>query len=390
MGQNSNIGAENAVVVYGNPESFRRLIRNHGQLCKIKQVLICPCSSNNAGAADFHCEICDGKGFIYTYQRRFLVSDEIPGKVCGRTIFPFWTPVIDVFAVQNIAADVQGGIQKATIESFDSETVVISENFPDYQQKKITYSFDGWTHVEGEKLIVDAGNGLMYAPGTVYDSGYQSSNPLQAFADIAEIVRIWNIDTGKEIDNYSFYGNTIITKEEIVPEKMYVEYYMSDLTEVITNDVVTQNNNESWTHDLTSGTCRMAFYPFWDLSRGDIITLAATVLYRHEHFSHLGKELDQLWEMEIFGLNDVILDSDGKKYYLGTDYILQGRHVKWIGKKPKKGAIVSARYGYKPSYIIFEDNAQPNNLENKQFPKVVFAKSWSKTDKDEVARLSGI
>lgn len=390
MGQNTNIGAENAVVVYGNPESFRRLIRNHGQLCKIKQVLICPCSSQNSGSADFHCEICDGKGFVYTYQRRFMVSDEIPGNVCGKVITPFWTPVTSVQSVQNVAADVQGGITNATVDFFDDNSITIKEDFPSFQQKKITYTFDGWTHVKEDKLTVDADNGIMYAPATVYDSGYQSSNPLNAFADIAEIVRIWNIDTGKEIESYKFYGNTIITKEDIVPEKMYAEYYMSDLTQVITNDIETRNNNETWTHDMVSGTCRMAFYPFWDLSRGDIITIAATVLYRHEHLTHLGKELDQLWEMEVFGLNDVVLDSDGKKYYLGTDYVLQGRHIKWIGNKPKKGAIVSVRYGYKPSYIIFEDNPQPNNLENKQYPKVVFAKSWTKTDKDEVARLSGI
>jgi hypothetical protein len=390
MGRNTNIGADASLIVYGNPESFRRVIKNHGVLAKIKQALICPCNANNYGSADYHCDICNGDGIVYTYQRRFMVSDEI-SQACGKTIQPFWNPIIDVVGVQNLAADVQGGITDYTVESFDDTTITVSEDLPSFQQKRSTYYFDGWTYVAADKLIVDADNGIMTAPSAIYDAGRQSSNPLKAFADIAEIVKIWNIVTGEEVINYSFYGNTIITKETIVPDQMYAEYYISDLTQVIPNDLATKNDSEVYTHELSSGVVRMAFYPFWDLSRGDIITLVGTVLYKNEQFTHLGKELDQLWEMEIFNLNDVILDSESKKYYINTDYILQGRNIKWISdNKPKKGSKCSVRYGYKPSFIVFEDNPQENNLENKQYPKIVMTKSWTKIDKKEVARLSGI
>lgn len=390
MGRNTNIGADASLTVYGNPESFRRVIKNHGVLAKIKQALICPCNANNYGSADYHCDICNGDGIVYTYQRRFMVSDEI-SQACGKTIQPFWNPIIDVVGVQNLAADVQGGITDYTVESFDDTTITVSEDLPSFQQKRSTYYFDGWTYVAADKLIVDADNGIMTAPSAIYDAGRQSSNPLKAFADIAEIVKIWNIVTGEEVINYSFYGNTIITKETIVPDQMYAEYYISDLTQVIPNDLATKNDSEVYTHELSSGVVRMAFYPFWDMSRGDIITLVGTVLYKNEQFTHLGKELDQLWEMEIFNLNDVILDSESKKYYINTDYILQGRNIKWISdNKPKKGSKCSVRYGYKPSFIVFEDNPQENNLENKQYPKIVMTKSWTKIDKKEVARLSGI
>lgn len=390
MGQNTNTGADASLTVYGNPESFRRVIKNHGQLAKIKQALICPCVGTNRGSADYLCEICKGNGVVYTYQRRFMVTDETSNS-CGKTITPFWNPIIDVVGVQNLVSEIQGGITDLTIESFTDTEIIVAEDTPSFQQKKSTYYFDGWTYIESDKLDVDADNGIMTAPATIFNAKYQSSNPLKAFADIAEIVRIWNIDTGIELVNYEFYGNTIITKEEIIPDKMYAEYYISDLTQVIPNDIATQNNNEVFTHELTSGTVRIAFYPFWDITRGDIITLAGTVLYKNEQFTHLGKELDQLWEMEVFDLNNVILDSNGKKYYLNTDYILFGRNIKWISdNKPAKNAICSVRYGYKPSFIIFEDNPQPNNLENKSYPRIVFAKSWSKIDKEEVQRLSAI
>ena len=51
MGFNRNIGAQESLIVRGNPESFRRLIENHGQLCKIKQALACPkCLGANGGS----------------------------------------------------------------------------------------------------------------------------------------------------------------------------------------------------------------------------------------------------------------------------------------------------------------------------------------------------
>lgn len=389
MGKNTNTGADASLTVYGNPESFRRVIKNHGQIAKIKQVLVCPCVSGNSGSADYLCELCNGKGFIYTYQRRFLVADEVV-RSCGKSIFPFWNPVMDVVGVQNLVSDVQGGITNLTIESFDDTTIFVAEDTPNFQQKKATYYFDGWTYIAEDKLTVDAENGIMYAPSAIYDAKYQSSNPLKAYADIAEVVRVWNSETGEEIVNFEFYGNTITTKEPIESGKMYAEYYLSDLTQVIPADLATQNNNEVWTHELTSGSVRMAFYPFWDLTRGDIVTLAGSVLYKNEQFPYLGQELSELWEMEVFDLNNVIIDSNGKKYYLNTDYILQGKHIKWIGNTPKKNAIVSVRYGYKPSFIVFDDNPQNNNLENKIYPKIVFAKAWSKIDREEVARLSGI
>ena len=387
MGQNTNIGQDSAVTVYGNPESFKKLIKSHGQLCKIKQALVCPCLAGNHGSADYTCEICNGDGYVYSYQRRFLVTDE-NSRTCGKIITPFWNPIVSVTKVQNVTSCVQGGITNLTVESFDATTITLAEAAVNYEKKRVTYSFDGWTYVASEKLRIDATNKLMYADGTIYDAGYQSSNPLNAYSDITQIVRIWNSVTGNVLnpDNYTFEGNVISTTE-VIDDNMYIEYYFSDMTQVINTDVVNRDNNEVWTHDPKSGECKMAFYPYWELSKGDLVTLSSTILYKNEQLPHR-KDLDRLFEIEIFSLNNEIFDEDGIIYQIDTDYILQGRNIKWIGtKKPGTGKIISVRYGYKPSYIIFEDNPIPNNLENKQYPVTVLGKSWSKIDKDGVARL---
>lgn len=386
MGQNNNIGQQTALAVYGNPESFNKLISNHGVLCKIKQALVCPCVGLNYGSPKFDCTICNGDGRTYTYQRRFLVVDE-NSRTCQNVITPFWTPVIDVTKVQNVTSEIQGGIRNISVSGTDGEKIYLNENLLEYEKKRVTYTFDGWTYVEEEELEVDATNGLMYANGTEFNAGYQSSNPLKAFADIARVVKIWNKNTGIEITDYTYEGKTIITSQPIESGAMMIEYYYADLTQVIPTDIATQLNNETWTEAITSGQTKMAFYPYWNLTRGDIIVIAASVLYKNESFTHQGS-LDKLWEMEVFELNDIILDEDGNTYNKDTDYILQGnRHIKWIGTKPANGKVCSVRYGYKPTFIVFEDQPEPLNHENKLYPKMCLVKNWSKISKDDIARL---
>lgn len=386
MGVYSNIGKLTALTVSGNPDSFTSVIRNHGLLAKIKHALACPCIAVNAGSPDMYCTLCNGDGYIYTYQRRFFVIDE-DSKAIGRRLYPYWTPILSVVKAQNLTSEIQGGITDLTVVGHDDDSIEVSENLDVTQKKRVTYSFDGWTHVEDEILDVDAANGIMYANGTLFDAGYQSSNPLGAFADIAMIVRIWNSDTMVEISNFTFEGRAIKTSERIYAGKMHAEYYYADLTQVIATDIATSDQNEQWTHMLASGETRMAFYPFVDVTKGDLITIAATVLWKNELLNHT-KDFDRLHEMEIYQLNNIIVDQDGNKYYIDTDYILQGRYIKWISSnKPRVGKTISIRYGYKPSFVIFDDNPQPNNLENKMYPKICMVKNWSKISKDDIARL---
>ncbi|HQO40452.1 MAG TPA: hypothetical protein PK986_08280, partial [Spirochaetota bacterium] len=285
MAEYSNTGKLTALSVKGNPESFQSLIRNHGLLVKIKQAIACSCLATNNGSPDIYCRICNGDGYVYTYQKRFMVVDENSPVRCGK-IYPFWTPIESVVKVQNVTSEIQGGITNLTVESFTDTEITVAEEIVPYEQRRVTYTFDGWTYVESEQLVVDELNGLMYANGTIFDAGYQSSNPINAYADIAKVERIWNIDTGVEITNYTIDGNSIHTAETIVANKMYMEYYYADLTQAIPNDIVTRDDNEVFTRMLASGETRMAFYPFWDISKGDLITLSAVVLWKNELLTH--------------------------------------------------------------------------------------------------------
>lgn len=391
MAQSLNIGQDNSLVVYGNPESFKKLIKNHGQLCKIKQALFCPCTVSNHGSADYRCTICKGEGFVYTYQRRFMIADEpCRVNVDVTEIYPFYIPVLDVPKVERVISEIQGGIQQMTVNSFSESTIYVENDIDAkyYHKMRVTYFFDGWTKVEGDLLTVDAEHGLMFPNATYYDAKYQSSNPLRAEADITQINKIYNYVTGVEITEYERIGNTIKTKEPIVKNQMKADYYYSDLTQIITADLKTKDDNEVWTHDLESGNIRLALFPWFNVAKGDIIVIAADAQFKTELFVHRGT-LDQLWQIEVIELNDVCIDQDGKVYYRDEDYVLVGnRYVSWISDNiPPDGKTISLKYGYKPAFICFEDNPEPNNLENRRYPKIIYAKSWTKTSKDDITKL---
>ena len=388
MGESRNIGQDNSLVVYGNPESFKKLIKSHGQLCKVKQTIVCPCTTQNHGSPDYNCTICKGMGYIYTYQRRFLITDEQSQTNKEVTeVYPYYIPILEVTKVERVISDIQGGIQELPVISFDTDTIYVNNSIgaKDYEKKRVTYYYDGWTHVEGDVLTVDADNGLMWPTQTLYNAGFQSSNPFIAEADIAQIDRIYNYITGVDITEYERNGNCISTKKPIVSGQMKMDYYYSDLTQIINSDIKTKDNLEKWTNEMTSGDVRLALYPWFSILKGDIIVLAATAQYKTEMLQHT-QEFDRLWEIDVFDLNDIILDGLGNVYRKTVDYVLQGNYIKWINP-PALNSHISVRYGYKPAFIIFEDNPEPNNLENRLYPLIVYAKSWTKINKDDITKL---
>ena len=394
MGTNRNIGAQEALQVKGNPESFRKLIQNHGQMCKVKQAIACPkCLGANHGAADFNCTICRGQGYIYTYQRRFMVSDEL--SPCNRSateFYPYYYPILEVTGIQRMSDERQGGISEIEIDHFDESTIYVKPGqIRNFEANRTTYFFDGWTRVIGDVLKVNAAHGLMWPTQTIYDAKYQSSNPLRAEADIAQVDRIYNSVTGESITDYILVGNTIQTKQPIVDGQMKADYYYADLTTIITADLITKEENEQFTHSLVSGDIRMAIFPWLNLARGDIVVIAADAQYYTEMLVHQS-DMDVLFQLECFEINDLILDEDGNKYYRDIDYILDGLHfIRWLtDNQPKKGKIISTRVGYKPAFIVFDDAPERNNLENKKYATIVHAKAWTKTNKNDIQKIMNL
>ena len=124
MGKSRNVGQDNSLVVFGNPESFKKLIKNHGQLAKVKQALPCPCAADNGGSPNFLCPICRGNGFVYSYQRRFFVADEqTQSNKCVTELYPYYVPVIEVVKAERIVSEARAQACQILEESAEQSRV---------------------------------------------------------------------------------------------------------------------------------------------------------------------------------------------------------------------------------------------------------------------------
>lgn len=335
------------------------------------------------------CSLCEGKGKIYDFQRKLLQTGEDSGQnQKGDEIYPLRFPVLEPVKVERLLPDYQGGIKQYGIHSFSDEVISIEGNdLPlESEKKRVSYYFDRFTKVEAELLSVE--NGVLRTSGTWFNDKHNTGNDFNVHGDIVLIDRLYKDDS--EYTQYSFDRNIIRPGWTGDLSGIRADYYYCPPAKVLTADIESKYSEEKWTHSLLEGTCRIAVEPWYELAKGDIITLLTPTLYKNEVRVH-NTDLDTLFELDIFNIDDVVFDEDGNKYEKGTDFSLMNyNQLVWTDNQPAAGKKISTRYGYHPSYVVFNDNPIPNTLENKRYPKIVHAKYWSKTDINDVKRAGNV
>jgi len=384
--QDRHVGRETPVfVIEGHPDKFIGLIQRHGVLSRIMRARRCPCATST-GSPDIYCDLCMGDGMIYDFQRKMLQADEDSDiGVDSSVVYPFRIPVIEPVRVERLLAPEQGGIKEYTIDEYTASEIRISGNpLPrKYEKMRVTYYFDRFEYVQDELVTVDAATRILTTKGTAFDGGHRSSNFFNVHGDIAVVEKVYDTEKSHTYTNYTFRKNKIYVdpgEPAPTPDKVQVSYYYVPPARVLTSDIeVRQLKQEKWTSELPEGECRMAMEPWFELGEGDIITLLTPTLYKNEIIKHSGV-IDKLIEFDVARIDEIIFDEDGKRYEVNIDFVLKGfRDISWIGNQPVPGKRISVRYGYHPTYVVFQDHPMPNTLENKQYPQVVRAKIWAKT-----------
>ena len=398
MGIDRHVGRGSPTfVVEGNPDSFIRLIKQHGVLSRVCRARKCPCVTVS-GSPNIYCKLCKGDGFVYDFQRKFLQADEDSDVKSDRSlVLPFRVPILEPLSVEKLLPPEQGGIVDYNIDSFDAFGIKISapsgKTLPHHFNKmRVSYFFDRYSYVNEERVIVNSTLRTLTTVKTLFDDEHRTSNFQNAHGDITIINKIVSASTGFEYKDYSFRKNVIILREsDPIPQEndILVDYFFAPATKILPSDLNNQERKgEKWESALQQGAVKIGLEPWYELSQGDLITFLVPELFREEIIVHSSHSMDNIFEFDVSRVHDEIFDEDGRKYRINIDYILQPyRNIVWIGSQPNPGKKISIRYGYHPTYIIFEDNPQPNALENKQYPVTVLGKSWSKIDKDGVAKL---
>lgn len=375
-----------AFPIEGRPDTFIGLIQRHGVLARIVRSRKCPCVMPN-GSPDMFCTLCHGDGLIYDFQRRLFQADEDSDiSADGRVVYPFRIPVMEPLTVDRLLPEEQGGITRYAIEGFTPTSITISGDpapLP-YEKMRVSYIFDRWERLNDERPVVDAATKTLEVLGTKYDDGYRSSNFQGVHGDIAHVIRVYDEERGHEFRSFTYTKNYIYLGDDEpapTPGKVVADLYYVPVAKVIPNDVESrQGKEEKWTSDIPQGNCRIAIEPWFEVGEGDLITFLTPTIYRSEILTHSATGIDKLFEFDISQVDECIFDARGTRYYRGKDFHLRNfRDLSWTGSQPPPGEKIVVRYGYHPTYVVFIDNPQPNNLENKQFPQFINAKLWAKT-----------
>jgi len=385
--------------IEGHPEKFINLINYHGALARVMRARKCPCKGGH-GSPVMHCKLCRGDGFIYDFQRKLLQTDE-DSDVKGQSnyVHPFRVPIIDVLKVERLLPEEQGGIVKYNVDDFDQETITISsptgKPLPKhYEKMRVSYYFDRFNKVEGERVSVNVAARKLTTTGTLFSGEHRFGNSQNMHGDIVIVDRVYHEDTGFDFSDYTFRRNNIyLSQSDPAPEvnKILVDYYYAPPTRVLPADLDVREEKDKWTTNLASGLTKIGCEPWWELSPGDIITLLPFEFFKDEVIAHSNHVLDKLTEFDVSYVDDIIFDEDGNRYRLNEDFILQDFHdIYWMGNQPNYNKNISVRYGYRPTYVIFQEMPVPNAMENKSFPKTFFVHHYNKTLQKEVEKAPAI
>jgi len=372
-----------------DPDTFERLIANHGILARILQSRKCPCAGKTGGYPNMYCKLCKGDGYIYTFQRRMLQTDEnSPVLDNSQVVHPYRVPLLEPLKVERVLSPDQGGIINVPIAGFDDRQIYLDgtnkEILPlHYERRRVSYYFDRFNYVKKDTVKVSPINpNLLYVTQTLFDDQYRTGNPMQASGDVTVVKRVFD-QTGYEWSVKSFQKQEIeLEPGQKVPVQgqVFAEYYYAPAEKVLATDMDSTDENEKWTTNITSGQTRIALQARWEIGQGDLITFLVPEIFKDEVLGHSGAAFDQLMEFDVSRVTADILAEDGQTYVQGEDFIFRPFHrIQWIGsRQPQADQTIAVRYAYRPTYILFMDNPAPNTLDNKQFPKVFMAKWYTR------------
>jgi hypothetical protein len=254
---------------------------------------------------------------------------------------------------------------------------------------RVSYYFDRYNYVEADIVDVDSANKILTTTQSLYNGEHAIGNYSKIHGDIAIIKRIYDSVNNYTYEDYTFVKNKIYLKTGPAPTEgaVEVDYFYVPPTPALPTDLDTNVIIENWNTMIAEGNIRWGVEPWYELSAGDILTPLLVEFYRNEVIQHSSLGVDKLTEFDISRIDDDIIDSKGTKYRKGVDFYLRAfRDIVWIGNQPQVEDFITVRYGYHPTFRIYQANPVPNNLENKQYPKTFFAKLFNMTLPKDIER----
>jgi len=396
MGRNTSAYANQTFArIEGRPEEHEAVIRRHGQYARLIQAKKCPCIKN--GKPSLFCNLCNGKGYILSFQEDYEIIDENSPHGCSslNEVKPFWNPISKVIKIQRAVKDFCGGDQILyDVLNFTDDTITLVDNgsLPKmYEPLKVTYRYRIPEEVLNENSIHD-GTFIIHTIETEVEIDAENSNPFNIHGDISSVSRVYNVTQNYTYTVLSFKKQSIILDDNggaapipDVLDVLQVDYEYIKPIKVIVGRVNVVNALTKWGEDLKQGDleCTLAGGHF--VKRGNILSLLTSFLNESTVITRGAGTKDEIPQFDVVELVGNILDEDGVEYINDTDFMLsEYNDLIWILNKPIQGKKFTVVYRYHPSYIVYKREVELMNAEDKRFPQTMLLRMFNKFTSKEL------
>lgn len=389
---NPNISVLDIFNLRANPFSFEGALRRHGQYCRIIQARVCPCIDK--GQPDMYCPLCNGKGYLFSYQTEISVIEENSPHTEDMKVYPLGIPVTKVIKVDKPLPDYQGGLKNYELVSVDPDGnyfQVCGAHWKEWELIRCSYVYTLLVKVENEVAVIPEAGFSIIVNAPLGDNN--TSNPYDMRGDVFSVSSVYNETQDVFYTIKSTRKNTIHLNFEETPiaitDIVKVTYYYIKPSLVVTGRIEENNNFSIPFEEVKEGDLQAVFSAGMNLNKGDIVTFLAG---RRKSSSVLKKSSLSSEEIPQFDVIQIleIIDQDGIKYTEGTDfYLFNYNEVKWKsgGSKPSANKKYSVTYLHRPSYRSFRQNADYMNNENKYFIQYAMLRYMNKFDLKEITTI---
>lgn len=377
MGQ--GLGKNSPVVLSLGKENYEALISRHGQWVRWRTATKCPCVKSNSMQPDLHCEKCGGRGVIYGFQKKEIVSTSVM--------------ILDDSGIVEIPFEFS---ENKMLKCYDNagnvyENAVKQDNFIILNSEKLPAK-GVYLTVVMEKEILQT---LINAECEKIGNGYYKLKCLQvsknnidglfhtAPCDIQSIEKITdangNIYKVKELRQNCFYIEPLIDDNKNIieiAEPLTVENvkYIKPFTFVLIHQELSKTDAQ--TMQELNGDAILCFPYYDDVATDDVVTVLAGTITEKKLMVRQVSDYDVLPDYFIECVSECL--GKEREYKPGIDFLLLGtNYIYWICEDcPEEGECYSVTYRVYPTYKVVKSIPQLRSSENQRMPKKAIIKYY--------------
>jgi hypothetical protein len=330
------LGKNSPIVLTQSRTNFEALIDRHGQYVRWRSARKCPCTREDTGQPDVHCEKCGGSGDIYDYQKSY--KDTLQAKVRGNII---------ELPAENINAEV--------LKVYDAKG-----NDFQFTKTGAFIQITGGARLPSQNEIVS----LLIRESVVK---HFESVPLEKID--GGFYRVPGVETtdGAAAAVKGFRQNLIRVDSDAGVLTAYgVDYMLPNQFIILSQNL---NKADEQLVNAHNGNAVCTFPYMFDVSENDVITVLSGAMTAKALITKKSGSADDVIP-EFFVDGVVSLETKSGEYHEGSDFVLTGTNrIHWLGEiRPSDGEYMSLVYRYYPTYRIAKNIPNLRTSEDQRIP----------------------